>query len=115
MRATTERSIGVDQAPTGRRIEHWAGSVRLCRKFGAPGGAQGPRCDQRLAFRQVGSQAGELKLATLRSSDALSLHGSHCQLGVNLTDFGDRVSRRLVRFSVLCRHPKCTMSPYAQL
>lgn len=65
MCAAAKRAIAVNDAIAVSFIEHRTGSIALLRQCLAAGSTKRFRCDERLAFCEVGRPAGAPKLAAL--------------------------------------------------
>lgn len=87
MRAASEGTAFINQT-LPRLIEHRAATVFRCRQFCAPRCTQSLRRDQRLALCQIRRQSGKFKMTALRPPDAVALHGTLSQRGIDSPHLG---------------------------
>ena len=99
MGATAERPVSVNQTATGRAPEQRADAVVSFRQGLPAGGADALGGGERLAFRELRRETGELKLATFRAGVAGAFHRSAGQFRINRPDF------RQNRLKLIPLHP----------
>jgi hypothetical protein len=87
MRATTERSVRINQAATGFEFEEWARASSGFWKVFSARGAKGYGGDESFSFGKVGSLPGELELATLGAGLTIAFQRSLCQFCIHCPDF----------------------------
>jgi hypothetical protein len=90
MRATSKRSRFVNQAIARFSLKHWAPSISILWKRFPASGAKRFGCEQRFAFRQIRSAAGQFEMATLGLAQAISLDRSLRKIDIYISHFVER-------------------------
>ena len=90
MGATTERARIIDETIAGLRVQQGAGAGRICGQRLAARCTKGFRCDERFAFGEVRRAAGQLEMAALLQSYAITIDRPRLEIGVDLANFVER-------------------------